>query len=198
MSIVTDPHRFSLQSLRVNRPRVNTDSVSGLDDFNLDRTSDRDRDRTLDLDRPYDPLDEPIASYSAYPAPNRVGWVIGIIVSLAIAGAGGYMYWKQREPPVTLTRPAPAAPKPAAEQPATQPAVVGENIPLPPLAESDSLIRELVGRLSSHPAVASWLATKGLLTNFVVVTQNISEGHLPTSQLHSIAPKEPFRAAGSG
>src|SRR5262245_32965638 len=121
------------------------------------------------------------------------------MVVLAIAGAVGYTLWKQRASPVvTTTQPAPDAPKPAAEQPVTQPAVVGENIPLPPLAESDSIVRELVGRLSSHPSVAAWLATKGLVSNFAVVTLNIAEGRLPTSHLQALAPRDRFVVSGAG
>jgi|SRR5262245_47680973 len=175
--------------------------MAGLDDYNLNLNRVPDRDRVDDVDRPYDLIDEAIDSYPAYPVPNRTGWMIGVVVILAIAGTVGYTLWKQRaSPAVTTTQPAkaPAAPQPAAEQPATQPAVVGENIPLPPLAQSDSIVRELVGRLSSHPSVAAWLATKGLISNFAVVTLSIAEGRLPRSNLQALAPKDRFLVTGSG
>ncbi|HKE83108.1 MAG TPA: DUF3014 domain-containing protein [Vicinamibacterales bacterium] len=175
--------------------------MAGLDDYNLNLNRIPDRDRIEDVDRPFDLIDEPIDSYPSYSVPNRTGWLIGVVVILAIAGTVGYVLWKQRvssPAAVTTTQPAPAAPQPAAEQPATQPAVVGENISLPPLAESDSIVRELVGRLSSHPSVAAWLATKGLISNFAVVTLSISEGRLPKSSLQSMAPRDPFLVTRSG
>src|SRR5262245_66452340 len=60
----------------------------------------------------------------------------------------------------------PAAPVAAVEQvqppatPSAQP-LGGDATPisLPPLEETDALVRELVRMISSHPSVAAWLAT---------------------------------------
>src|SRR5689334_22740160 len=122
-------------------------------------------------------VDEPFEPYPP-PKPSRIGWVIGLVIGLAIAGGIAYTVLRPRPTPAPQAAPAPqqaVATQPVAETPA----LVGENIPLPPLGESDALMRELVKRLSSHPAVASWLATKGLISNFTVVTLNIAEGRSP-------------------
>src|SRR4051812_49042044 len=37
------------------------------------------------------------------------------------------------------------------------------SVSVPPLDESDSLVRELVRQLTTHPTVAAWLATDGLI-----------------------------------
>src|SRR5262245_20603612 len=94
----------------------------------------------LDLDR----LDDPFVPAHQ---PRSYGWVIGTLVALVLAGAAGYMIFKQRSEP---TKVASATPKPAIEKApaATQaPAVVGEAVTLPPLAETDSIVREMVARL---------------------------------------------------
>jgi Protein of unknown function (DUF3014) len=68
-----------------------------------------------------------------------------------------------------------------------------DPIEVPALDESDSLVRELVGKLSSHPGVAAWLATDGLVRNFTVVVANIAEGGTPAGHLRSLAPSGSFR-----
>ena len=64
---------------------------------------------------------------------------------------------------------------------------------LPPLDQSDSVVRDLVSGLSSHPSVTAWLATTGLIRNFVVVVDNIATGMTPAHHLRVLAPRGPFR-----
>src|SRR3954470_16380624 len=103
--------------------------------------------------------------------------------------------------PVYLVMRKPAAPvRPVAAQPAVKNDVVlarerGEEIVLPPLDDTDPLVRELVGRLSSHPKVAAWLATRGLIRNFTVALVNVAEGHTPAKHVPSLAPGAPFTAS---
>ncbi len=66
---------------------------------------------------------------------------------------------------------------------------------MPPLSDSDSLVRQLVARLSSHPRVAQWLTTDQLIRNFTVVVVNIAEGKTPTRHLQKMRPKSAFAAA---
>ena len=73
-----------------------------------------------------------------------------------------------------------------------------EPIVLPPLDETDALVRRLLGELSSHPSVAAWLATNGLLRNFVVVVENVSIGRTPARLLRALRPAGPFRVAERG
>jgi hypothetical protein len=145
----------------------------------------------VELDRNYEEPIEPT------PAPNRIGWVIGIMIAVAIAGGVAYSILRDRSAPPAAK---PVATAPAATQPATaEPTkLVGENITLPPLAQTDTIVRELVGQLSSHPTIASWLATKGLISNFAVVTLNIADGQAPTTHLRALTPKGRFLTTGSG
>ena len=73
-----------------------------------------------------------------------------------------------------------------------------EDIDLPALPQTDPIVRELVTGLSSHPTIAAWLTTKGLITNFTVVTLNIAEGRTPAKFLTPIAPRGRFRTATAG
>jgi hypothetical protein len=126
---------------------------------------------------------------------NRARWAIIVAVLIVIAGGVGYFVLRRDAPqePTAATTP---APPPAQAQKST--ALTGENIVLPPLPETDPIVRELVSRLSSHPTVLAWLATKGLIGNFVVVTHNISESRTPITHLKAMAPKGPFRTRTSG
>src|SRR6185295_18308447 len=74
----------------------------------------------------------------------------------------------------------------------------GEKIALPPLGETDPLVRDLVVKLSSHPTVLAWLATNGLIENFAVVTLNVSEGRTPVTHLRALAPTARFRVRTAG
>jgi hypothetical protein len=65
-------------------------------------------------------------------------------------------------------------------------ALEGEDLPLPPLPDTDPLVRLLVSRLSSHPKVAAWFATGQLVRNFTVVVMNIAEGQTPATHLRAV------------
>ena len=65
-------------------------------------------------------------------------------------------------------------------------ALEGDVLPLPPLESTDPLVRELVGRLSSHPKVVAWFATGQLIRNFTVVVMNIAEGQSPAAHLRAV------------
>ena len=129
--------------------------------------------------------------------PERTGsrvWVVvvSLIVVAAVAAAGYYLLWRKRQPAPADVRvhteqavPQAAAAKPVAES--------GEPIDLPPLDQSDTVVRDLVGRLSSHPAVAAWLTTDQLIRNFTTVVLNVSNGRTPSGQLTKLKPHEAFR-----
>lgn len=68
-----------------------------------------------------------------------------------------------------------------------------EPVVLPLPADSDPLVRKMVAALSSHPLIARWLATNGLIRTFVVVVENISTGATPAKHLRVLRPAGPFR-----
>jgi hypothetical protein len=69
-------------------------------------------------------------------------------------------------------------------------------VPLPPLAESDGFVRNLVGALSTRPELAQWLARDDLVQLFVVSVDNVAEGRSPRNHLGFLRPKAPFRVTG--
>lgn len=117
-------------------------------------------------------------------------------VAVAVALAAGAYFWffrGDRAPDSAATAPAPTAVEvepQTTERPAPLPVTV------PPLGESDPLVRQLVAALSSHPAIAAWLTTDGLIRNFVVVVDNIASGASPTRHLRVLRPTGPFATAG--
>ena len=101
---------------------------------------------------------------------------------------GALWYAGSRKPP------APAPPRAVAQTTVDvqrRPAEPGDPIDLPPLDQSDTLVRTLVRALSSQPAVAAWLTTDGLIRNFTVVVTNVANGETPAKHL------KPLRPAGS-
>jgi hypothetical protein len=139
----------------------------------------------FDLEKPVEkaPVDLP-------PRSRPPLWPIGAVVGVLLGLIGAYIYLRApADQPV-------ADAKPAAKTTAKN-AEPGEQIPLPPLDETDALVRQLVGQLSSNPTVAAWLATDGLILNFAVVTQRIADGENPVQELRAIGPIPPFRPVDS-
>jgi hypothetical protein len=135
------------------------------------------------------------------PRPTRyLAWAAAIVLPIAIAGG----LWYLLSPPKKISSPSTTVSVPSAPQPTTvperpeAPLVKAADIDLPPLAESDPIVRELVTRLSSHPTIAAWLATKGLIANFTLVTLTVAEGRTPKQFLRPVAPRGPFRTTRSG
>ncbi len=108
-----------------------------------------------------------------------------VVVVLIAVGAVLYLRRGRTETvPTTATRPAEAAKVlPGSAEP----------VVLPPLDETDSLVRQLVSALSTQPVVVAWLTNEQLIVNFVVVTRKIAEGQTPVSELKSIGPIARFR-----
>ena len=69
---------------------------------------------------------------------------------------------------------------------------------VPALDLSDGFVRQWVPRLSSHPRVAAWLATDGLIRNFVTVVSNIAEGTTPSGRVSVLKPAGAFQVLERG
>ena len=113
---------------------------------------------------------------------DQTKWIVLIVLFVMSAVVVGYIVFQRQRAKTPLAADTPvAAPAaaPAPAKPASGPLVQAENIPLPPLAETDALVRQLLVKLSSHPKVLAWLATTGLIENFTVATLNISDGKSP-------------------
>jgi Protein of unknown function (DUF3014) len=124
------------------------------------------------------------------PAPVAALVAAGVLV---FALTAAYLFlWREpggTQAPVSTSKP---------QQAAAQPKETGEQITLPPLDETDPLVRQLVEKLSTHPMVAAWLTTDGLILNFVVVTSRIANGDTPVAELKAVGPIPPFRTRTAG
>ena len=150
---------------------------------------DQDRDQDLNL-RPSD--DTPIVL--SVPAEESSAWpkLIAAGVLVVAVAATGYLVFFNRAEPATTTEPATAS-APAPPTDASSP--LGADVPpidLPPLDESDDVVRGLVKELSSNPSVAAWLATDDLIRNFTVVVSNIAAGESATGRVPVLRPRSGF------
>ena len=92
--------------------------------------------------------------------------------------------------------PAPGTVTHADENTAAVPDVAGDEAnpaseleaPLPPLDQSDGFVRDLVGTLSSHSALAGWLRQPNLVRTFAAAVENVSLGGTPTANLGFMRP----------
>jgi hypothetical protein len=116
--------------------------------------------------------------------------IAGVLI-LALAAAYVFLRRPPAEPSVST-----AAQEPS-QTPPRQQAEPGDQILLPPLDDTDALVRLMVGRLSSHPTVAAWLTTDGLILNFVAVTASIANGDTPVAELKAVGPVPRFRTRSS-
>jgi hypothetical protein len=136
-------------------------------------------------------VDAPVPGPPVRPDTGRspLIWVaVGIVV--AALAAAGYYFWYARtagERGTTATEETVAPPPGQTAGPQADP------IEVPPLDRADPLVRQLLAALSSHPLVASWLATNGLIRNFVVVVENVSVGQAPGRHLRPLRPLGQFR-----
>ena len=114
-----------------------------------------------------------------------VAAVIGVVIAALVA----YFIYGRRPAPA----PPAASAKPAGTEVAVQPlGRDAELVTVPPLDESDALVRELVRKITSHPSALAWLATNGLIRNFTVVVGNVADGATPAKQLRVLRPGSAF------
>lgn len=123
--------------------------------------------------------------------------VISAFLGLAV---GRYLYLQPhgvgRAPELSAVgAPAPdAAPLPPSSGEAARSAAAAgkSSAALPPLDQSDPLVRDLVGQLSSHPTVAAWLATDELVRGVAGSVANVALGDSPAPFMGPLAPREEF------
>lgn len=135
-------------------------------------------------------------SEAAPPPPPQPRWLL-IIVAAVLVFALLALWWYLRRSPdgdVVTT----GTEQSLAQAGARSLAEPAAEVDLPPLDDSDSLVRDLVRALSEHPVVTAWLATDQLLRNFVVVVKNIGDGDTPSGHLNMIAPQGGFQTRQQG
>lgn len=118
------------------------------------------------------------------------------LIVLTLAASAAYLVWLQRSaesPPSTRGNS-------GAAEATTHPLPVerAADLAVPPLDETDPLVRQLVSQLSKHPTVMAWLATDQLIRTFAVVVQSIADHESPAKHLSSFTPAGAFGVVRDG
>jgi hypothetical protein len=142
-----------------------------------------------DLLRPTDPSD------ARRSGPRGGVWLLVLVLAAAAAVAAYLAFgtWTSPEPETAAAIPA-ASPAQPARPLGGDPA----SVVLPPLDESDALVRELVEKLSLHPRIAAWLATDGLIRNYTVTVANVADGRSPAPLLPALRPSGTLQVVERG
>jgi hypothetical protein len=131
---------------------------------------------------------------------TRTGLKYAAAAALVVAlAATGYLVYRNR--PTSAPASAPAVAAPAATAPTDAASALGAEVPaidLPPLDESDDVVRGLVKELSSNPSIAAWLATDNLIRNFTVVVSNIAAGESAVKLVPTLKPRGNFQVEERG
>lgn len=130
------------------------------------------------------------------PKPALGFWIAAGAMAVAAGVAAYLLLWRPRGP---AGEPTPT--RTATEQAVDEPAALGAAAPpmaLPPLAESDELVRTVVRELSSHPTLVAWLATDGIVRGFVAGVDNVAEGRTPAAHARALAPAQGFQVRDRG
>src|SRR5438067_3779638 len=108
-------------------------------------------------------------------------WLITILAAAALTAVAIY-FLTQRHPEETAPAPPPVVAAPQKPR----------DMPLPPSADSDALVRKALSSLSPRPELGRWLSQPDLLDSWVVIADNLAEGVTPRKQLAFLAPSKPF------
>jgi hypothetical protein len=127
--------------------------------------------------------------------PQLTKWIVvaAFVVAAAIATYIAVVNRRSAAPQ------APTAPRNAVESASDRPlGGAAAAINLPPLDQTDQLVRDLVKQLSSHPSVVAWLTSDRLIRNFAAVVSNVAEGATPAVHLRPLQPQGAFKVTDRG
>jgi hypothetical protein len=126
----------------------------------------------------------------------RSSWLWLVVAALAVgAAAAAYMVWGRAQPA------APAAAdqrRPEQQVPARPLGATAAPVNVPPLDQSDPVVRELVKQITSHPRIAAWLATDGLIRTVTVAIENVASGATPAGRFGVLRPPSNFEVVARG
>lgn len=141
--------------------------------------------------------DEPPA-YAAVPARSNTGPVALAAVVLVLGL--GTIYYVSRQPAPRSPTPA-VQQQPAAAPTVPQPTPLGgepEAVSIPPLDESDAVVRMLARMLSENPTFVAWLASDDLIRTFTLTVVKVAEGQSPATNLRMMRPRAGFSVRRRG
>ena len=133
----------------------------------------------------------------ALPPARKPPSILPLIAAIAVLAAGAALFVYLRQAPVTPAGGVTQTDVAVTPEPDRPLGADAEPIELPPLDETDPLVREMVRMLSSHPRVAAWLATRGLIRNFTASVENMAGGRTPSVLQRPLKPQAPFAVVTS-
>jgi hypothetical protein len=143
----------------------------------------------IQLDKSNEPSFEP---------PRRYPWLwAGVGIALVLTGVG-YMVMSRRDATSDRVRVTDVAPVPDDAPPAKPLGEGAAELDLPPLDQTDPIVRELVRGISSHPTIVTWLTSDNLLRSFVAATNNVAASRSPVAQVRHLTPSGPFSTVQRG
>lgn len=106
---------------------------------------------------------------------KAIWWSAGIVIAGAIAIGVYYRYYSPAQPPPAQPQAPPqaAAPAPAIQHPIPSGAEQAQQTPLPPLDQSDPVVRDSLIGLLGKPAVAKFLVPHQVVRDVVVTVDNL-------------------------
>ncbi len=124
-------------------------------------------------------------------------WAIGAALVAIGLGSVAAWYWFIQRAPVVEAPPQMVGGNSSDEKapeavPVTAPP---PKLELPPLEQSDEIVRELARKLSDHPKVAEWLVPRDLVRRFVATIDNIARGGSPRPHLLHMEPGGSFQVS---
>jgi hypothetical protein len=119
------------------------------------------------------------------------------LIALVILAIGGVTFYFMNRQSAQSSQPAVQQQPAAVTQP---PPLRGEPAPVlvPPLDESDDVVRMLARMLSQNPEFLAWLASDDLIRTFTVTVVKVAEGKTPSSHLKMMRPRARFTARQRG
>ena len=145
----------------------------------------------------YEIVKPPADDAESPPSKSPLGWWVAAL-GLVIVAVAAYAWWN-RQPASPASTSTAAVDAPVETQKPAQP-LGADAVPidLPPLDQTDALVRRLLAALSSHPRVAAWLTTTSLIRNFTVVVANVADGDTPARHLGVLKPSSSFSFIARG
>lgn len=113
-----------------------------------------------------------------------------------VVGLGGAAFFLMRPAPPEVSPTPPPTSLDAGGTPSPSPSGIPSG--LPSLADSDAFVRAQVAALSSHPSLAAWLESRGLVRTFATAVLNVADGRSPAALVPFVAPKRKFAALAKG
>ncbi len=123
--------------------------------------------------------------------------ILSALVVVALGGVG-VLWYAFRSPVVPQPTPQVATSAEVTPAPGMPAASPTPPVHLPALDESDAIVRQLVGALTTHPEAARWLAQSALVRTLTAVVVNVVDGETPVPHLGVLKPKKGFEGVPRG